>query len=90
MTKYNVYYREKMITEHKIICGDSIKELKNIPDESIDLIITDPPFNIGKKYNSFIDRKSKKDYLNWCVSWLTDWVFWGLGSHPALLRNLKK
>ncbi len=74
MTKPKFYYKEKMITEHKIICGDSVKELKNIPDESIDLIITDPPFNIGKKYNSFVDRKSKKDYLNWCVSWLTDCI----------------
>ncbi len=70
----HVYYKEKMKTEHKIICGDSVKELKVIPDGSIDLIVTDPPFNIGKKYNSFVDRKSKKEYLNWCVSWLTECV----------------
>lgn len=63
-----------MGTEHKIICGDCIEKLKEIPTESIDLIVTDPPFNIGKKYNSFVDRKSKKDYLNWCVDWLNECI----------------
>ena len=37
--------------EHRIIHGDCIKELRKIKDNSVDLIITDPPFNIGKKYN---------------------------------------
>lgn len=63
-----------MKTEHKIICGDCVKELKNIPDEGIDLIITDPPFNIGKKYNSFIDRKSKEEYIKWCINWLLECI----------------
>ena len=58
--------------EHRIIHGDCIKELKKIEDDSIDLIITDPPFNIGKKYNSYVDRKSKEEYLNWCKLWLKE------------------
>lgn len=32
---------------NKIICGDSYKLIKNIPNKSIDLIITDPPYEIG-------------------------------------------
>ncbi len=72
--KMKVYYKEKMGTEHKIILGDCVEELKKISDGSIDLIVTDPPFNIGKKYNSYIDNKSKKEYLNWCVSWLKECV----------------
>ena len=63
-----------MKTEHKIICGDCVEELKNINSESIDLIVTDPPFNIGKKYNSYIDKKSKEDYIKWCESWLLECV----------------
>ncbi|MBU2616968.1 MAG: site-specific DNA-methyltransferase [Nanoarchaeota archaeon] len=69
-----VYYREKKMSEHKIICGDCVKELKNLKDESVDLIVTDPPFNIGKKYNSYADRRSKEDYLEWCKSWLKECV----------------
>ena len=61
-------------TEHKIIHGDCVKELKKISSESIDLIVTDPPFNIGKKYNSYADKRSKADYLSWCQSWLLECV----------------
>lgn len=74
MARTKVYYKEKMETEHKIICGDCIKELKKIPTESINLIVTDPPFNIGKKYNSYVDNKSKEDYIKWCESWLTECI----------------
>ncbi len=34
---------------NKIICGDSLELIKEIPDESIDLILTDPPYGIDKK-----------------------------------------
>jgi len=74
MRKHRFYYKEKMATEHKIICGDCIEELKKFSDESIDLIVTDPPFNIGKRYNSFVDRKSKEEYLEWCKKWLTECI----------------
>jgi len=63
-----------MKTEHKIINEDSVEELKKIPTESIDLIITDPPFNIGKKYNSYADNRSREDYLKWCKKWLNECI----------------
>ena len=38
---------------NKITCGDSYELIKKIPDKSIDLIVTDPPYDIetegGKK-----------------------------------------
>lgn len=33
---------------NKIICGDALKELKKLPDKSIDLILTDPPYGLNK------------------------------------------
>ena len=33
---------------NKIYCIDCLEGLKKLPDNSIDLIITDPPYNIGK------------------------------------------
>lgn len=41
----------------KLICGDCLEEMKNIPDKSIDLIVTDPPYLIKYKTNY---RKNKK------------------------------
>jgi len=63
-----------METEHKIINGDCTQELKKLKAESVDLIITDPPFNIGKKYNSYADNKSKEDYIKWCENWLSECI----------------
>ena len=35
--------------KNKIINGDSLKELKKIPDETFDLIFADPPYNLQLK-----------------------------------------
>ncbi len=59
---------------HSIVHGDCVEELNKIESGSVDLVITDPPFNIGKKYNSYVDRKSKGEYIEWCKSWLTECV----------------
>jgi site-specific DNA-methyltransferase (adenine-specific)/modification methylase len=34
--------------KNKIICGDCIEVMKEIPDNSIDLVIIDPPYNISQ------------------------------------------
>jgi DNA modification methylase len=47
---------------HLLFNEDCINILKQIPDNSINLIITDPPYNIGLKYNDFLDKKQWKQY----------------------------
>src|SRR3989338_8198937 len=37
----------------QIICGDAVQELKKMPDNSIDLIVTSPPYDEIRKYNGF-------------------------------------
>jgi len=44
--------------ELKLIWGNCLKVLPKIPDESIDLILTDPPYNISK--HDKITRKGGK------------------------------
>ena len=36
--------------KHNIINGDALKELKKIPNGKFDLIMTSPPYNVGKSY----------------------------------------
>lgn len=56
---------------HKIIYGDALEALATLPDNSIDLIFADPPYNIGKDFNGHKDKwASEEDYLNWCYQWL--------------------
>ena len=38
-----------MLELNKIHCGDCLELMKDIPDESIDCIITDPPYNLNKE-----------------------------------------
>lgn len=55
----------------KIILGDAIEVLSSLPDESIDLIFADPPYNIGKNFNGIKDKwESEEKYLKWCYQWL--------------------
>jgi len=64
-----------METAHQYIIGDSLETLKKIDSSNIDLIITDPPFNIGKKYGDFYqDNKEHDDYIEWCKTWLFDCI----------------
>uniref|UniRef100_A0A6M3JP43 Putative methyltransferase n=1 Tax=viral metagenome TaxID=1070528 RepID=A0A6M3JP43_9ZZZZ len=32
---------------NKVICGDCLQVMKGIPDKSVDLVLTDPPYGIG-------------------------------------------
>jgi len=42
-----------------------------VKDNSIDLIFADPPYNIGKNFNGFLDKwELESDYLQWSYKWL--------------------
>lgn len=58
--------------EHqRIFHGDALEVLSQIPDESVDLIFVDPPYNIGKDFAGRKDKwKTDEDYLNWCYQWI--------------------
>lgn len=41
---------------NKLYQGDNLKILQEMPDNSVDLIATDPPFNTGKDWGAFNDK----------------------------------
>ena len=47
MQIYNNYSESNKVTLHN---GDCIELLRNLPDESVDLVVTSPPYCIGKAY----------------------------------------
>ncbi len=55
-----------------IYCGDAIELFKGIESLSIDLIIADPPYNLGKNYGNNHDLKEFKEYLEFTKSWLSE------------------
>ena len=51
--------------------GDVIEVLRQIPNESIDLIFVDPPYNIGKDFAGRKDKwETDEAYLKWCYEWI--------------------
>ena len=57
---------------NKIYNMDCIEGLKQIDDNSIDLIVTSPPYNVGIDYDTWNDCMPWDEYLNWCERWLTE------------------
>jgi len=73
-----------MKTKHRIINGDALKVLKTLPDNSVDLVFADPPYNMSKKsglawkYSKHVtmqeswDMFSKDDYFKFNKEWLAE------------------
>ena len=59
-----------------IFWGDALEVLSaEIPDNSVDLIFVDPPYNIGKNFAGFQDRwSSDAEYVKWCCRWLDECI----------------
>lgn len=50
--------------QHKLLKGDCLKLLDRVEDASCRLVITSPPYNIGKEYERE-SRRSLKEYSDW-------------------------
>jgi site-specific DNA-methyltransferase (adenine-specific) len=59
---------------NKIICGDAVKELRKLPNDSCDVIIIDPPYNIGKDFGNNIDKRELSEYVDWSKSWINETI----------------
>ena len=67
---------------NNVILGDCYEVIKSIPDKSIDLIITSPPYNLGKKhhtgnnvfksYNEYDDNMPENLYQQWQIEVLNE------------------
>lgn len=56
----------------KMMLGDSRELIKQIPDNSVDFICTDPPYNLGKYSTGNIELTWRKDFNNDVASWDMD------------------
>lgn len=57
----------------KTVLGDTFSVMPNLPKESMDLIIADPPYNLTKTFNSKIfSKKRTSDYEDYTRKWLSE------------------
>lgn len=58
----------------KIIKEDCIQGMKKIKNETVDIIICDPPYNIGKDFGNNSDKQKMDEYLLWCDKWIKECI----------------
>ncbi|MCW3473611.1 DNA-methyltransferase [Limobrevibacterium gyesilva] len=49
-------------------CGDCLDVLATLKPESVDVVVTSPPYNLDLRYRRYRDRKEEGDYLDWMVA----------------------
>jgi site-specific DNA-methyltransferase (adenine-specific) len=49
--------------------GDCVAGMATLAAESIDLVVTSPPYNLGIRYGKFSDTAAREPYLDWCEEW---------------------
>lgn len=60
-----------MIELNKIHKGDCIKQMQKLEDNSIDLIVADPPYNLNKDFGNSSDNWDDVDaWVEWSKKWL--------------------
>jgi len=53
------------LTKNTIYGLDCLEGMRRLPDQSIDIIVTSPPYNIDKPYLQYDDRRPHDEYLSW-------------------------
>lgn len=49
---------------------DALRGIARVADESVDLVIADPPYGLGKDYGNDSDRLGADEYLDWSRRWV--------------------
>lgn len=62
------------LTTNVVLNQDCISGMKKLADESADVIICDPPYNIGKDFGNDSDKQKMDEYLVWCDEWIRECI----------------
>lgn len=56
-------------TEFQLIHGDCVRGMGRLAAESVDVVVTSPPYNLGIKYGKYDDHQLRDAYLEWSLEW---------------------
>lgn len=58
--------------KQEVIHGDALQILPTIETGKAQIILADPPYNIGKDFGNESDKQTLPDYLAWCDKWIAE------------------
>ncbi len=65
--------RKRSSFKSRLVCGDVVEVLAGLSDScKFDVVIADPPYNIGKDFGETDDNMPLADYLDWTHRWLDE------------------
>ncbi len=59
-------------TEFELHHGDCLAGMRALASESVDLVVTSPPYNLGIAYSKYSDDAAREEYLHWCGQWASE------------------
>ena len=65
----DVVRQSRSVTRFDLRLQDCLEGMQKLPNESIDLVVTSPPYNLGIRYGKYWDRQDRESYLRWCADW---------------------
>lgn len=57
---------------NRVLNGDTIEVMSEMPEGWVDLIVTSPPYNVGIQYDVHNDELVMDEYWKWSKKWLTE------------------
>jgi site-specific DNA-methyltransferase (adenine-specific) len=78
------------IDGNRVILGDCLEVMRQLPEGSVDLAFADPPYNLDKAYFSYDDSRHDEEYIAWCEQWLFEYQRLLKPSGSLFVVNLPK
>ena len=72
MIQYSYVYLMGGEIINKIINQECVEGLKQLEENSVDLCVTSPPYNVGIEYDDWMDNMPVDEYLQFARDWLTE------------------
>jgi len=54
----------------RFFLSDCVDVFRQLPPQSVDVIVTSPPYNLGIRYNQYEDTLTQAQYLEWTHTWI--------------------
>ncbi|KRQ29776.1 DNA methylase [Mycobacteroides sp. H001] len=63
------YYQDDSVTLHH---GDCLDVLRELADNRVDAVITDPPYSLNFMGREWDSHRSSDEFQSWCTAWATE------------------
>lgn len=69
MKRSTVEHASPALPRFRIEHGDCVIGMQQLARESVDVVVTSPPYNLDIPYGTYDDNLTHEAYLSWCAGW---------------------